>query len=331
MHSSQNEQDNRNYARAAKAPMLEPSDSQEAKDLTILALQLSERFDVPVILRTTTRLAHSDTAVTLGEREVPARACEPVRDHQKYVMIPAYARKRRWLMRERTRGLREYSESAEINRIEPGDRSFGIIASGVAYQYAKEVAPTASFLKLGMTWPLPPELIRRFSESVEKLYVIEELDPLVTMEVLAMGIAVERLPESLQIGELTPERIAAGLRGEDVPPKQSSLPPRPPSLCAGCPHRGVFVTLRKLRAYVTGDIGCYTLGTLPPLQALDTCVCMGGGIGQSHGVLSACETKNKQMAVIGDSTITPASPGSSTLRTTAARRWSAFWTTGRPR
>jgi len=153
-----------------------------------------------------------------------------------------------------------------------------------------------------MTWPLPPELIRRFSESVDKLYVIEELDPLVTMEILAMGIAVERLPESLQIGELTPERIAAGLQGEDVPAKQSSLPPRPPSLCAGCPHRGVFVTLRKLKAYVTGDIGCYTLGTLPPLQALDTCVCMGGGVGQSHGILSACGEKGKQVAVIGDST-----------------------------
>ena len=302
MHSSQNEQDNRNYARAAKAPVLEPSDSQEARDYTALAFQLSEQFDVPFILRTTTRIAHSDTPVSLGQRHVPQRDCEAVRDRQKYVMIPAYARKRRKAMHDRTLSLKAFAEETDLNRIEPGDGKVGIITSGVAYQYAKEAAAGASFLKLGMTWPLPEAMIRRFAESVEKLYVIEELDPIIAEQVLAMGIAVESLPQTLQLGELSPTRVAAALRGEDPELTADSLPPRPPTLCAGCPHRGVFVTLRKLKAYVTGDIGCYTLGTLPPLQALDTCLCMGGGVGQTHGILSACGTKDKQVAVIGDST-----------------------------
>ncbi|MBP8951004.1 MAG: indolepyruvate ferredoxin oxidoreductase subunit alpha [Armatimonadetes bacterium] len=302
MHSSQNEQDNRHFARAAKVPMLEPSDSQEAKDFTRLAFEISEQFDTPVMVRTLTRVAHSEGLVELGERTVPARECGPVRDARKYVMIPAYARARRAFMQERTAKLTAFAEETEINCIEPGSPEIGIIASSVAYQYAREAAPDASFLKLGMTWPLPPGKIRQFAASVEKLYVVEELDPYLRDQILALGIAVEELPESLQLGELSPERVAAGLRGEDVAPAASDLPPRPPVLCAGCPHRGVFITLRKLKAFVTGDIGCYTLGTLPPLSALDTCLCMGAGIGEAHGIEMACGEKGKTVAVIGDST-----------------------------
>ena len=307
MHSSQNEQDNRHYARAAKVPMLEPSDSQEAKDFTVRALGLSEEFDTPVLLRITTRIAHSDGIVEMGKRVQLDRECAPEKNPQKYVMVPAHARRRRVAMAERTRKLVGFAEETDLNRVEPGSREIGIISSGVAYQYAKEAAPEASFLKLGLTWPLPPRKLREFAASVEKLYVIEELDPLIKQDVLALGIAVEDLPESLQIGELNPERVAADLRGEDVAPAASELPPRPPVLCPGCPHRGVFMTLRKLKAFVTGDIGCYTLGALPPLQSLHTCLCMGAGIGQAHGIEMACHVGQasspvKHVAVIGDST-----------------------------
>ncbi len=302
MHSSQNEQDSRHYARAAKVPVLEPSDSQEARDFAIRAMQISEQFDTPVLLRTLTRIAHSDGIVTLGERTVPERECGPVMDREKYVMIPAYARKRRAIMRERTKKLTEFAETTDLNRIEAGSPEIGIVTSSVAYQYAKEACPAGSFLKLGITWPLPPEKIRQFAASVDKLYVVEELDPFLKDQILAFGVAVEDLPESLQLGELNPERVEAGLRGEDVTPPESDLAPRPPVLCAGCPHRGVFMTLRKLKAFVTGDIGCYTLGTLPPLQALHTCLCMGAGIGASHGIEMACPETKKKVAVIGDST-----------------------------
>ncbi len=302
MHSSQNEQDNRHYARAAQVPLLEPADSQEAHDFTVRALALSEEFDTPVLLRTTTRLAHGDGPVVLGERTVPQRECAPVSDPMKYVMIPAYARRRRQAMATRLRNLVAFAEQSDLNRIEPGGREVGIIASGVAYQYAREVAPGASFLKLGLTWPLPPELLRRFAASVDKLYVIEELDPFLTGQIQALGIAVVPLPESLTRGELSPERVAAALRGEDIAAPADGLPPRPPMLCPGCPHRGVFLALRKLKAFVTGDIGCYTLGTLPPLQALDTCLCMGAGIGEAHGIEAACGKKGREVAVIGDST-----------------------------
>ena len=302
MHSSQNEQDSRNYARAAKVPMLEPSDSQEAKEFTRIAMQLSEQFDTPVLLRTMTRIAHSEGIVELGDRVEVRRECGPVRDPQKYVMIPAYARKRRALMRERTARLVEFAEQTDLNRAEPGSGDIGLITSSVAYEYAREAAPQACILKLGLTWPLPPEKIRQFAATVHKLYVIEELDPYLKEQVLALGVQVEDLPESLQIGELSPERVAAGLRGEDISPPTGDLAPRPPVLCPGCPHRGVFMTLKKLKAFVTGDIGCYTLGTLPPLSALDTCLCMGAGIGEAHGIDMACGESHKQVAVIGDST-----------------------------
>ncbi len=304
MHSSQNEQDNRNYARAAKIPMLEPSDSQEARDLCMRAFEMSEEFDTPVLLRLVTRLSHSDGLVSVGQREeVPLRGeFEP--NPPKYVMVPAHARVRRQAMAERTQRLIALAEETDLNREEPGDASIGIVSSGVPYQYAREVFPEASFFKLGLVWPLPPERLRRFAESVEKLYVIEELDPFITEQIRAMGITVEPVEESFRLGELTPGRVRAMVTGEAAPDTapDDDLPPRPPVLCAGCPHRGVFTALRKLKAYVTGDIGCYTLGALPPLASLHTCLCMGAGIGQVHGMQKVRGTDARAVAVIGDST-----------------------------
>lgn len=307
MHSSQNEQDNRHFARAAKVPMLEPTDTAEALEFTKLAFELSEQHDTPVMLRVTTRLSHSDGIAVIGEREQREAACTPVMEPEKYVMIPGRARARRQVIATRTAALREWNETASINQIVRGPSNVGIIAAGIAYQYAREAAPEASFLKLGMTWPLPEKLIREFARSVETLYVIEELDPYLTESVRALGVTVEPLPESLQIGELSPARVREALNG--VPPAAPSpqeaeapLPTRPPQLCAGCPHRGVFHTLRKLKVFVNGDIGCYTLGTLPPLQALHTCLCMGASIGMVHGINQACGGKQRAVAVIGDST-----------------------------
>jgi len=306
MHSSQNEQDNRNYARAAKVPMLEPSDSREARDLTMRAFALSEQFDVPVIVRPVTRICHSDGLVQVGERrEVELRA-ELQPQPRKYVMIPAWARERRVAMAERTAELVALAEATDLNREEMGDRSLGIIASGVAWQYAREAFPEASFLKLGLVWPLPPERIRRFAAQVERLFVVEELDPFLTEQILAMGVAVEAVDERFGLGELTPGRVRAMISGEPAPraAADEDLPPRPPTLCAGCPHRSVFSALREIKAYVTGDIGCYTLGTLPPLQALHTCLCMGAGVSQAHGMQKVRGHEAPVVAVIGDSTFT---------------------------
>jgi indolepyruvate ferredoxin oxidoreductase, alpha subunit len=312
MHSSQNEQDNRQYARAAKVPMLEPSTAQEAYEFAKLAFELSEKHDTPVMLRVTTRLCHSDGVVEISDRDPVAQGCTPEKDAAKYVMIPGRARARRKVIAERTSDIREWGESAAINEIIKGG-PVGIIASGIAYQYAREVAPEASFLKLGLTWPLPAKLIQDFAATVERVYVIEELDQYLTEQVRALGIEVVALPEELQLGELSPRRVkgALGVGGPETasyPPAPSlqgggeELPARPPQLCAGCPHRGPFHILRKLRVFVTGDIGCYTLGTLPPLQALHTCLCMGAGIGMAHGINQACGEKQKAVAVIGDST-----------------------------
>ncbi|HCA48204.1 MAG TPA: indolepyruvate ferredoxin oxidoreductase subunit alpha, partial [Armatimonadetes bacterium] len=307
MHSSQNEQDNRNYARAAKVPMLEPSDSREAREMTMRAFELSEEFDTPVILRPLTRVCHSDGLVEVGERQEVGLRGDLAKQPEKYVMVPAYARKRRVEMAERIARLVALAEEdGGLNREEMGDRSLGIIASGVAYQYAKEAFPEASFLKLGMVWPLPPERIRRFAAQVDRLFVVEELDPFLTEQVLAMGVAVEPVDESSRIGELTPERVREMVTGEKQPPAQAEagLPPRPPTLCAGCPHRSVFLALRRLKAFVTGDIGCYTLGTLAPLEALHTCLCMGAGINEAHGIQKVRGHEAPVVAVIGDSTFT---------------------------
>jgi len=305
MHSSQNEQDNRHYARFAKIPMLEPSDSQEAKDFTVRAFEISEQYDTPVLLRTTTRVNHGKSVVCLNEpAEVPIRKFEP--DPQKYVMIPAHARKRHLAVEERMGKLREFVESTDLNKVEWGDTSIGVVTSGISYQYVKEVLPQASVLKLGMTYPLPEQRIRDFAAKVERLYVVEELDPFLEDEIRALGISVigkDRFPAT---GELSPERVAAGfgleVTASSVP--TTNVPPRPPVLCPGCPHRGFFHVLRKLKAIVTGDIGCYTLGVLPPLETMDTCVCMGASIGNALGMKRAQPSDDTRpvVAVIGDST-----------------------------
>jgi indolepyruvate ferredoxin oxidoreductase alpha subunit len=313
MHSSQNEQDNRRFAKFARVPCLEPGDSQEAKDLVGAGLEISEQFDTPVLLRTTTRIAHSHTLVELGERR-PNGHTGPFEyrvDVPKYLMVPGNARKRHPVIEERIVKLSEFADSFAFNRVEMGDPVLGIVTNGVAYAYAKEVFPHASFLKLGMTYPLPKNLVREFAERVERLVVIEELDPFIEEEIRLMGIPVEGKNIFPMIGELDPtivreSAVRAGLlpASEDVKGRAlelPKLPQRPPLLCPGCTHRGVFAVTKKLKLTVNGDIGCYTLGFLPPLSAVHTCGCMGASIGVAHGA-NQVGLKKKNVAVIGDST-----------------------------
>ncbi len=303
MFSSQNEQDNRHFARFAKVPMLEPSDSQEAKDFTVAAFELSERFDTPVLLRITTRIAHSSSLVQLGEcvgHEPSGFICEPA----KTVMVPANARRRHELVEARTVALAEFADSSPLNRIEKGRPGVGIICSGAAYQYVKEARPNASILKLGMTWPLPQKLIRRFAKSVDKLYVVEELDPFLDQQLRAMGVELAHRPAPPRTGELNPAAVARflGTRKKPDPAPAEGLPPRPPALCPGCGHRALLTALKRLKVSVSGDIGCYTLGVQPPLQTMDTCICMGASIGVAHGIEKATGRSDNTVAVIGDST-----------------------------
>ncbi|NCB39914.1 MAG: indolepyruvate ferredoxin oxidoreductase subunit alpha, partial [Erysipelotrichia bacterium] len=273
MHSSQNEQDNRFYAMMAKMPMFEPSNSQEAKDMTKAAFKLSEEFDTPVMVRTTTRTSHSEGIVTLGERETaPDR--EFVRDMAKYCVLPHNARNLHIKVEERQKKIAALGCNIEFNRIEEGDRSIGIITSGVSYCHAREIFPHASFLKLGLTYPFPNELIKKFADSVEKVVVIEENDPFLETAVRALGIACigkDRIPVC---GELNPDIVHESLKelvNKPMPARTKTadidIPIRPPVLCPGCPHRGVFYTLRKLNCTVTGDIGCYSLGAFAPHNA----------------------------------------------------------------
>ena len=310
-HSSQNEQDNRHYARLAKIPMLEPADSQEAKDFVALAVDISEKFDTPVLLRITTRVAHSKSAVTRGAVRRRREPVEPARDVPKYVMVPANARLRHEWVEERLEQLRRYSEKAPLNRIIPRDKNLGIVAAGVAYQYAREEFPTASFLKLGMTYPLPSRKIAQFARQVKRLRVVEELDPFLEDAIASAGIPLERRHRRFYVGELNPDRVrdmVAG-RAPSKPGKRplspQALPARDAVMCPGCPHRGVFHALARLKLFVTGDIGCYTLGTSPPLASLHTCLCMGAGVSQAHGVDKALPSARRTagaVAVIGDST-----------------------------
>ena len=314
MHSSQNEQDNRNYAKFAKVPMLEPSDSQECKEFTRLAFELSEQYDTPVMLRTTTRISHSKSVVELGERNTCLPEPRLVRNAAKLVMLPGNARVRHPLVEERIVKLSEAGATMALNRLEMRNTSIGIITSGACYQYVREVLPTASTLKLGMVHPLPHTLIRQFAAQVDKLFVVEELDPFIEEQIKAMGIAVIGKDLFSICGELTPERIQKAFAKIGVAVTSSAtsqvdalpvkMPPRPPNMCPGCPHRGVFYALNQLKAYVTGDIGCYTLGFMPPLSAMDTCVCMGASIGMATGVTKvvSAEEQKKVVAVIGDST-----------------------------
>ena len=308
LHSSQNEQDNRHYARFAKVPMLEPADSQEAKDFVHLAFELSEQFDTPVMVRTTTRTSHAKSAVQLEDR-LQLEKRPYVKNPPKYVMIPGYAKMRHPVVEERMVKLRQWADDANINTIEWGDRSIGIITSGIAYQYAREVFPDASFLKLGMVWPMPEETIRHFKEEVSRLYVIEELDPFIEEGVRQLGIAVEGKSIFPLIDELSPERVRDAAIKANLPtgngfhyePKFGQLPRRPPVLCAGCGHRDVFWVLRKMKVAVNSDIGCYALGVLPPLESTDTIGCMGASIGVALGMRHAGLEKDN-VAVIGDST-----------------------------
>jgi indolepyruvate ferredoxin oxidoreductase, alpha subunit len=340
MHSSQNEQDNRHYARFAKLPVLEPADSQEAYEFTRLAFSLSEEFDTPVMLRPTTRISHSKTVVEYDESIVPTRAKPSfVRQPEKYVMIPAYARRRHPIIEERVAKLAEYAETFPYNRVELNDRRIGIVTAGVAHEYAREVMPHASFLKLGMGYPLPERLIRRFASEVERLIVVEELDPFLEEIIRSMGIEVEGKRYFSPLGELTAERVEAGFREAGALPPAAQLPSsngstpagaqrlplRPPVLCAGCSHSAAFFALKKLGFYrgvsdrtasveeqllgklkrmgavISGDIGCYTLSVLPPLLAMDLTTCMGASIGMAMGMEKA-GLANKVVAVLGDST-----------------------------
>jgi len=326
IHSSQCEQDNRHYARLAKVPMLEPSDSQEAYDLMGYAFDISEEFDTPVLLRTTTRIAHSKSVVDVKrQRQVKNRQAVFHYNPKKYVMLPVNALPRHAAMEERLVKLSEYVETFPMNQVMMGKRDLGIVTSGVAYQYAREVFPEASFLKLNTTWPLPEKMIKEFADQVERLIVIEELDPFLQENIKAMGIAVDGKEFIPLVGELntrivTESSVGAGLlpeaeMGETLTPAPG-LPRRPPLLCPGCPHTGIYFVLNSIgqrsrlpeakepqepKVTIPGDIGCYTLGAYPPLNVLDTTACMGAGIGQALGMEKA-GVRNKVVAIIGDST-----------------------------
>ncbi len=305
MHSSQNEQDSRHYAKAAKLPMLEPSDSKEARDFAKAAFEISEKFDTPVMLRMFMRVAHSRDGVELGERvEVPAVPYE--KKPYKYVMMPGYAIKRHPLVEERTVAIADFAASSAFNRVEMGSRKLGIITSGTAYQYAKEaLGDNASYLKLGIVHPISPKQVLDFAASVERLVVIEELDPFIEEFCNSIGLKVEGKSLFPMCGELSSQMIAAAF-GYDVPaatPAVCDAPARPPVLCAGCPHRGIFYTLLRNKLTVLGDIGCYTLGAVAPLNSLDSTLCMGASISGIHGFNKADENAwSKTVAVIGDST-----------------------------
>lgn len=306
MHSSQNEQDSRNYAKASKIPMLEPSDSAEALEFTKLAMELSEKYDTPVLLKMCTRVSHSQSVVETSERVVPE--VKPYEKNiQKYVMLPGNARKRHPLVEQRTLDLIEYAETADINRVEMGDTAIGIITSSTSYQYAKEVfGEKASILKLGMAWPMPVQKIKDFATKVERLIVIEELDPFIEEHCKALGLKVEGKDIFPMLGEFSQNMVAEklGQTASEGKKLDEEIPLRPPVMCPGCPHRGLFFTLKKNRCNVMGDIGCYTLGATAPLNAMDSTLCMGASISGLHGFNKAlgADAEKNSVAVIGDST-----------------------------
>ena len=305
MHSSQNEQDSRHHAIAAKVPMLEPADSEEALEFTKLAYELSEKYDTPVMIKMCTRVAHSQSIVETGERKVPVKPYE--KNIAKYVMMPGNAIKRHPFVEERTAKLTEYAETAPVNRVEMGGTQLGIITASTSYQYVKEVfGDSVSVLKLGMANPLPEKLIRDFAAKVEKLVVVEELDPVIENHVRALGLEVSGKDILPICGEFSQNLVAKAL-GAAVPESVSiddPVPARPPVMCAGCPHRGLFYTLKRNRCTVLGDIGCYTLGAVQPLGAMEMTLCMGASIGAAHGFNKAlgAEAEKKTVAVLGDST-----------------------------
>ena len=309
MHSSQNEQDNRNLAKFARMPMLEPSDSQEAYDMVQAAFEISEKFRVPCMLRLTTRTSHSSSLVNLGDfRPAPHPVIPYQKDITHTIPVPAFARGQRLAAQKRSAEMARAAAHSKFNRIEPGKKQIGIITSGVAYQYVKEIFPEFTVLKLGWTNPFPADLVKKFAKTVRHVLVVEELDPFLEDQVKALGIKVQGHKTELNMLELNPDRLQ-DLRHEllkDVPKAKAvkpdaSLPTRPPVLCAGCGHRSVFYTLAKLGATVTGDIGCYTLGAFPPLNAMDSTICMGASIGNAAGMRKA-GLKGRICAVLADST-----------------------------
>ena len=306
MHSSQNEQDSRHYARAAKIPMLEPSDSAEALSMTKLAYELSEKYDTPVIIKMCTRVSHSQSVVQTGERVEVLK--EYQKDIPKYVMMPGNAKRRHPVVEARTRALVEYAETADINRVEDGaDHSVGFITSSTSYQYIKEVmGDKHPVMKLGMIWPMPEQKIRQFAASVDKGVVVEELEGFIECHCKDLGIDCEGKSLFSCIDELSQNKVADALAVPHEMGKalDTAIPPRPPVMCAGCPHRGLFYTLSKNKLTVLGDIGCYTLGAVAPLSAVDTVICMGASVSGIHGFSKSQQgaADNKTVAVIGDST-----------------------------
>ncbi len=306
MHSSQNEQDSRNHAIGSKLPMLEPSDSAECKEFTKLAYEISEEFDVPVLLRLSTRVSHSQSKVEEEPRaDIPNKPYE--KNPQKYVMMPAFAKPKHLVVEKRTERLIEYAEASPLNRVELNDSAeIGVITSGVSYQYAKEaLGKKASYLKLGMVNPLPEKLIKDFAAKVKTLYIIEELDPIIENHVRKLGIHCIGKERFTLLGEYSQSLLREKILGEKTEALSfgEAVPIRPPVMCAGCPHRGLFYVLKKLGCLVSGDIGCYTLGAAAPLQAMDTTVCMGASVSGLHGINKADpDFAKNSVAVIGDST-----------------------------
>ncbi len=305
MHSSQNEQDSRHHAIASKVPMLEPSDSAEALEFTKLAYEISEKFDTPVLLKMCTRVAHSQSVVETGTRQVPVKDYE--KNIAKYVMMPGNAKKRHPVVEERTKALKEYAESGPVNRVEMGGTALGIITSSTSYQYVREVfGDTVSILKIGMANPLPDKLICDFAKKVEKLVVVEELDPIMEDHCRSLGLTVSGKDLLPVCGEFSQNLIASALgkpaaKGRAL---DETLPMRPPVMCPGCPHRGLFYTLKKLGCTVLGDIGCYTLGAVAPLGSMEMTLCMGASISALHGfnTIGGADSEGRTVCVIGDST-----------------------------
>ncbi|UOO38666.1 indolepyruvate ferredoxin oxidoreductase subunit alpha [Oscillospiraceae bacterium CM] len=306
MHSSQNEQDSRHYARAAKLPMLEPSNSDECLEMTKAAFELSERFDTPVLLRLCTRVSHSQSVVETGPRtEKPAVPYQ--KNGAKYIMMPGNAKRRHPVVEQRLLSLAAFAETSDLNRVEKGGRKLGIITSGTAYQYVKEVfGDTVSILKLGLVWPLPTKLICDFAASVDRLFVVEELDSFIEAHCRALGLTVSGKDIFPVVGEFSQNLIREKLGIPATPGRtlDADIPMRPPVMCAGCPHRGLFYALVRNKAAVIGDIGCYTLGAMPPLAAMDSTICMGASISGLHGFNKALGEagEKRAVAVIGDST-----------------------------
>jgi indolepyruvate ferredoxin oxidoreductase alpha subunit len=307
MHSSQNEQDSRNYAKFAKVPMLDPSNSQEAYDYVRDGFEISEQFDTPVMLRTTTRISHAKGVVEQKEKIEP-KIGPWVKDVPKYVMLPNYGKIKHVEIEARLLKLQEFAETTPLNRIETGDNSIGIITSGVAYQHVKEAYPNASILKLGLAHPLPERKIREFAGQVGRLMIVEELDAIFEEQIRAMGVRVDIGKDKIPLcGEVNADiiRAAAGEPPTEGTAPITALPQRPPIFCPGCAHRGLFSILSKLKVFVSGDIGCYTLGALPPMSAMHSTICMGASISAAHGMAKVNEIAGraeKPVAVIGDST-----------------------------